>query len=316
MSTSSLLKSVVAWLAAATFVAGSAATLAQDPAKPAPAPDPQAEAQAAFVAAEQAAIAGPQDVKLRDQAVFQLPAGFRYIPAAESARLLQAMGNSTGPALLGMVVPGADAGAAGWIVVMEYVDAGYIKDDDAREWNADELLQNLKDGTEATNEERRKRGIGEMQVLGWIEPPRYDADTHRLIWSASTKDKADPGTTPGGVNYNTYALGREGYVSLNLVTDYKTIAQDKPIAQQLLAALKFNDGRKYSDFNSTTDKVAEYGLAALIGGIAAKKLGLFAVIAAFVLKFAKVIGVGAIAATGIGAKWLSSRKKKSDNPSA
>lgn len=285
---------------------------AQEQAKPA-APDLQAEAQAAFTAAEQAARPGPIDVPLRDQATFQVPEGFRFIPAAESARLLQVMGNQTGPSLLGLVVPGAGREDAGWIVVLEYVDAGYIKDDDARDWNADELLQNLKDGTEATNEERRKRGIGEMQVLGWIEPPRYDAAAHRLIWSASTKDKADPGTTPRGVNYNTYALGREGYVSLNLVTEYATIEQEKPIAQQLLAALKFNDGKRYADFNASTDKVAEYGLAALIGGIAAKKLGLFAVIAAFVVKFAKVFGVAAVGLAGLGAKWFSSRRRK-DGP--
>ncbi|MFO1319531.1 MAG: DUF2167 domain-containing protein [Burkholderiales bacterium] len=312
MSIRTAVQSLVTPIVVTAFLAAGGAAVAEEAAKPAAAPDPQAEAQAAFAAADRAAQTGPIDVKLRDQALFQLPAGFRFIPAGESARLLQAMGNTTGPSLLGMVVPGPDQGDAGWIVVMEYVEAGYIKDDDAREWNADELLQNLKDGTEATNEERRKRGIGEMQVLGWIEPPRYDAAAHRLVWSASTKDKADPGTAPHGVNYNTYALGREGYVSLNLVTDYATIEKEKPVAQQLLAALKFNDGKKYSDFNSSTDKVAEYGLAALIGGIAAKKLGLFAIIAAFVLKFAKVIGVAALGLGGLGAKWFSSRRKKNE----
>ena len=35
--------------------------------------------------------------------------------------------------------------------------------------------------------------------------------------------------------------------------------------------------------------MAEYGLAALVAGVAAKKLGFFALIAAFGLKFAKVI---------------------------
>lgn len=291
---------------------------AATPAVPALAPDPRTEAEAALMAAQKAAIRGPHEIALRDQAVLQMPAKFVYIPVAESRRLLKAMGNQPGDSLLGMIVPesGGEEGetgeAASWIVVMEYVDSGHIKEDDAKEWNADELLKSLRDGTEQGNEERRKLGMGELQVLRWIEPPTYAADTHRLVWSAATKDKSEPGDTPRGVNYNTYALGREGYVSLNLVTGYDTIEKEKPIAHQLLAALQFKEGRRYTDFTASTDRIAEYGLAALVGGIAAKKLGLFAVIAAFALKFAKVIGVAVIAALGVGAKFFG-RKKKDDS---
>jgi uncharacterized membrane-anchored protein len=285
-----------------------------------PTPDPRTEAEAAVMAAQKAAIRGPYEIALRDQAVLQMPAKFVYIPVAESRRLLKAMGNQPGDNLLGMIVPGSggeegqEGEAGSWIVVMEYVDSGHIKEDDAKEWNADELLKSLREGTEQGNEERRKLGMGELQVLRWIEPPAYAADTHRLVWSAATKDKSEPGDTPRGVNYNTYALGREGYVSLNLVTDYASIEKEKPIARQLLAALQFKEGRRYSDFTESTDRIAEYGLAALVGGIAAKKLGLLAVIAAFVVKFAKVIGVAVIAALGVGAKFFG-RQKKDDSAS-
>jgi uncharacterized membrane-anchored protein len=288
---------------------------------PAGASDPRAEAEAAVMAAQKAAITGPHEIALRDQAVLQMPAKFAYIPAEESRRLLKAMGNQPGDNLLGMIVPdsggeeGEEGEDASWIVVMEYVDSGHIKEDDAKEWNADELLKSLREGTEQGNEERRKLGMGELQVLRWIEPPTYAADTHRLVWSAATKDKSEPGDTPRGVNYNTYALGREGYVSLNLVTGYDTIEKEKPVARQLLSALQFKEGRRYTDFTESTDRIAEYGLAALVGGIAAKKLGLLAVIAAFALKFAKVIGVAAIAALGIGAKFFGRKKKDDDSAS-
>jgi uncharacterized membrane-anchored protein len=306
--------------AAPAFAADEPATAAPAGAAPATAPDPRSETEAAVMAAQAAAIAGPHEIALRDQAVLQMPAKFAYIPAAESRRLLKAMGNQPGDNLLGMIVPDsggeeiAEEDEANWIVVMEYVDSGHIKEDDAKEWNADDLLKSLRDGTEQGNEERRKLGMGELQVLRWIEPPTYAAETHRLVWSAATKDKSEPGDEPRGVNYNTYALGREGYVSLNLVTGYDTIEKDKAVARQLLAALQFKDGRRYTDFTESTDRIAEYGLAALVGGIAAKKLGLLAVIAAFALKFAKVIGVAAIAALGIGAKFFG-RKKKDDGAS-
>jgi len=196
-------------------------------------------------------------------------------------------------------------------VVVRYIASGYIKDDDAKDWNADEMLASFKEGTEASNEERRQRGFPEMEVVGWVERPAYDASTHRLVWSMASRDKGsrDAGQ---GVNYNTYLLGREGYVSMNLVTDLDAVEAQKPTARRLLAALEFDKGKGYGDFDSSTDRIAEYGLAALIGGVAAKKLGLFALVAAFVLKFAKII---ALAVAGLGTLvWKYVGKKKSGEP--
>jgi uncharacterized membrane-anchored protein len=90
-----------------------------------------------------------------------------------------------------------------------------------------------------------------------------------------------------------------------------SVEKEKPVAHQLLAALDYNDGKRYTQFDSATDHVAEFGLAALIGGIAAKKLGLFALIAAFLVKFAKVIGVAVIALIAVARKFMG-RKKDAD----
>lgn len=181
------------------------------------------------------------------------------------------------------------------MAVVKFVKEGYIKDDDAKDWNADDLLKSLKEGTEAANEERSKRGIPSIEVTGWAQKPQYDASSHRLVWSALSQRK---GSTDGnqGVNYNTYALGREGYLSLNLITNAKDLDKFKPDASKLLGAIQYDDGKKYADFNSSTDKVAAYGLAALVAGAAVKKLGLFAIVAAFLAKFAKVAVVAGGAA--------------------
>jgi uncharacterized membrane-anchored protein len=117
------------------------------------------------------------------------------------------------------------------------------------------------------------------------------------VWSATTRRK-DAEAGQDGVNYNTYMLGREGYFSMNLITSLARVDHEKPAARELLAALEFNDGKRYADFNSSTDKVAEYGLAALVGGIAAKKLGLLASLGIFLAKFWKA---GALAVVGLGA---------------
>ena len=61
------------------------------------------------------------------------------------------------------------------------------------------------------------------------------------------------------------------------------------------------------------DRVAAYGLAALVAGVAAKKLGLLALFAAFVVKFAKVIVI-AIAAFGAAiVRWFKARAGSKDS---
>ena len=121
-----------------------------------------------------------------------------------------------------------------------------------------------------------------MQVIGWVQPPSYDAATHRLVWSLLAKDKGEPDNVAKSINYNTYALGRDGYFSLNLLSNSERIAGDKAVAHGLLGDLAYNAGKRYADFSASTDRIAEYGLMALVGGVAAKKLGLFAIAIAFV----------------------------------
>jgi uncharacterized membrane-anchored protein len=264
------------------------------------------EVRAAMQAAGKVAQMGPQDVKLVDQALLKLPAGLVYIPPAEAGRLLTAMGNRAGDNLLGLVL--SPERESNWFVVMRFVKSGYIKDDDAKVWKVDELLDNIKNGTEQMNKERRSRGIAEVEVLGWVEAPKYDGASHRLVWSLQSREKSAPAAAERGINYNTYALGRDGYISMNLVTELNRIDAERPFAHQLLASLQYNDGKRYADFNSATDHVAEFGLAALVGGVAAKKLGLFALMFAFFAKFAKVIGVAAIGIGAAVAKALRGKK--------
>jgi uncharacterized membrane-anchored protein len=273
---------------------------------------PANDVQAAFHAAQQAMVRGATDVALLDQATLRLPAGFLFIPKEQAARLLGAMGNRPGNDVLGLVLQERDD-SHGFIVV-RFIKSGYIKDDDAKNWNADQLLSGIKDGTEEDNAERRKRGMREVEVVGWVQAPAYDPATHRLVWSLSSKDKGAPDGAEHGVNYNTYALGREGYFSMNLVTGLNSIEAEKPSAQVLLASLDYKDGKHYGDFNAGTDHIAEYGLAALIGGIAVKKLGLLAVFAAFFVKFAKLILIAGIAVVGVLVKIFRGKRAAATPP--
>jgi uncharacterized membrane-anchored protein len=260
-------------------------------------------------AASDAMIHGPQNIVLRDQAQIALPEGYGFVPASEGAAVMELMGNRTDERFIGLIFPTSEAA---WFVTMDYEPAGYIKDDDAKDWDADELLDSLRQGTEAANEHRKEIGVTPIEVTRWVEAPMYDAGAHRLVWSAEAKEIGVADQDPT-INYNTYVLGREGYISLNLITTASMIDAEKPAAHELLTAVNFNEGKRYTDFDASTDKVAAYGLAALIGGVAAKKLGLLAMIGVFLAKFGKLVAVGAIALFGGFAKFF---KRKGDQPPA
>ncbi len=281
-----------------------AAAIAQTP----PSPESlQNERRAAFEAAEKVAVRGAAIVKLREQGQIDLPGGYLYVPQPEAGRVMRALGNAESSTLIGLVFP---QGEGNWFATLRFIAEGYIKDDDAKNWNANELLQNLKDGTEAGNDERTARGFEPLEVVRWLEPPAYEAQTRRLVWSALVRAKGVESDS-GSANYNTYALGREGYFSLNLVTAVDALDAHKPQARELLAALSYMPGKRYEDFNPSTDQVAAYGIAALVGGVAAKKLGAFALIGVFLLKFWKVIAVVALGAVYGVNRWLG-RKSRTD----
>ena len=230
--------------------------------------------------------AGPARIPVRDQAVIDLPADYRFYPESSAKIAMEKMGNRVDEALVGLIAPGH---GADWFIVVEYNLTGHIDDDDAKNWNADDLLSQIRSNTDAENEQRHKAGQPELEIIGWAEKPRYDAQTRRLVWSLEARNKGEANGGENIVNYKTLMLGREGLISMNMVSPLATIGTDKAYANLMLSKLDYTQGKKYADFDAKTDKVAEFGLAALIAGVAVKKLGLLAVVTAFVIKFAKII---------------------------
>ena len=122
-----------------------------------------------------------------------------------------------------------------------------------------------------------------------------------MAYSIKLKSEDSAENDPLTINWVAYALGREGYTATTLVTTETTVSTDQLHASSLLASYDYVSGKRYEDYESGADKVAAYGLATLIGGAAAKKLGLLAIIGAFIVKFAKVfIVIGLGLAVGVG----------------
>ncbi|MCL1635961.1 DUF2167 domain-containing protein [Luteimonas sp. SX5] len=223
------------------------------------------------------------------QAHFRLGGEFRYLEKADARRVLeQFWGNPPDDSVLGMVVPTATPldSDESWAVVVTYSDEGYVSDEDAAKTDYDALLKELKEGTEQENAERKKAGYEEIRLVGWAVPPRYDGDSKKLYWAKELDFEGSPQHT---LNYDIRVLGRRGYLSLNAVSGMSELETVRAGMQQLLPMTEFDSGARYADYNADTDKLAGYGIAALIGGGIAAKAGLFAKIGALLLGLKKLL---------------------------
>lgn len=276
-----------------------------------------------IVEAMQAQIVATYEAELKYQtgdvaigsglATLHLGEDFRYIGPEQTDRILEeAWGNPPGPPTLGMIVP-ADTSpvdpAAGWGVIITYVEDGHVEDDDAEDIDYDELLEEMKKDTEAQNPARTSQGYPPMHLVGWAEPPSYQADQHRLYWA---KELAVDGDAETSLNYAIRVLGRKGVLELNAIARTSQMSAIKPAMERVLSRVEFDVGNRYADFDPDIDDVAAYGIGGLIAGKVLAKAGFFALILKFLLAAKKLLIVGAIALAA-GLKAFFSRKKKSDD---
>jgi len=161
----------------------------------------------------------------------------------------------------------------------------------------------MQESQQAANPDRVKAGYPEMQLVGWAQPPSYDPASHSLVWA---RELSVGGNPDHGLNYDVRLLGRTGVLSLNMLASMSSLENVKGAAASFGKAVTFEPGAGYGDFNASTDKAAEYGLAGLVAGGAAvavaSKLGILAVI----LKFAKLILLGL--AAGGAAVWAGVKR--------
>ena len=241
-------------------------------------------------------------------ATLTLPESFRYLGVPDSRKLLVAWGNppGAGEGVLGMLVP-ADVSPLdddGWAIVITYDEDGYVNDDDARTLDYDKMLAQMQEEASEHNEAREKEGFEPVMLVGWAEPPHYDAKTHKLYWAKELKFGSSVDHT---LNYSIRVLGRRGVLVLNAVSSIGQLATVKESTPDVLAAVDFNEGHRYADYLPGTDKAAAYGIGGLILGSVAAKAGFFKVIWIALLASKKLIIAGLVAAGAAIKKLLGGR---------
>lgn len=225
-------------------------------------------------------------------ATINVPAGMQFTDGAGAKKWGELTTNPVSQKEIGLIGP--DDGH--WLVLFEFDDVGYVKDDDKDDLKADELLDSIKEGTAAFNKESRvPAGLPPMNILGWEQQPTYNEAAHVLEWCVRAESGGEP-----SLNFNTRVLGRRGVVQVTLMFGGDvTLPQALPEFRELMKGFAFKEGERYAEYHEG-DKLAEYGLAALIagGGVAlAAKSGLLG-------KLIKPIIVGAVALFGAIGSWF------------
>lgn len=232
-------------------------------------------------------------------ATVKVPDSFGYLDAAQSHTLLEKIwGNPPGPDALGMLVPKGfnPLEEDSWAVTIRFEAEGYVKDDDAEKIDYKDLLKSMQQSMVESNKERVAQGYRPLQLIGWATPPRYDKAAKKLYWAKELKFE---GASENTLNYNIRILGRRGYLVLNAIGGMSQLKKIEAASPELLSMVDFNDGNRYADFNASTDKIAEYGIAGLVAGGVAAKLGFFKWIWVALLSMKK-LGVMIVVAIGAG----------------
>ncbi len=205
-------------------------------------------------------------------------------------------------------------------MIFEFDESGYIKDDERDKLDAGAMLKSLQENTERSNEMRKERGWPAFHVLGWEKPPSYSTTTHNLFWAI--QGKGDQGSK--SINHSVRILGRRGTMNVDLVASPEEYVKTLPVFDSIMEGFAYTQGSRYMDF-VRGDKVAEYGLTALVvggAGAAALKSGLLAKlwkpIALVLAKAWKVIALAFVALASaikkLFAKLFGKREEAPETP--
>ena len=234
-------------------------------------------------------VHGPADANIGGLATITVPKGLSFLDGPNTRKFLEL--NLNPPRDNHYTLSSQDLS---WFAVFYFESAGYVKDDE--KLDPDALLKSLQGSDDRANAERKRLSMPAINTVGWHVPPHYDPETKRLEWGVKLR-QSDVGADV--VNYTIRILGRRGVMHVTLVSDPRELDKDIVAFKGALGGYGFVAGEKYAEFKAG-DRVAEYGLAALVlGGAAA-----VATKTGFGKALIKFIGIGVVALFGAVAAFF------------
>lgn len=215
-------------------------------------------------------LEGPAVGRMSTIAEIKVPEGYVFTGPNGARTVMESMGNLVNGSEIGFISSTSNS----WFAIFEFDDIGYVKDDEKDSLDADAIMKSLLEGQKQSNLQRREAQMTELEIDGWFKEPFYNDLTQNLEWCTQLHEK---GTDQPFANHNIRILGRYGVTRITLVANIDQLGTAIPELSKILDDYKYTSGGQYAEYRKG-DKIAKYGLTALVAGGAAAvalKSGLF-----------------------------------------
>ena len=198
----------------------------------------------------------------------------------------------------------------GYDVFLDYRDDGYVKLDDWKNVNSNNLLSQLREIAKANAIYLKEKNLDYVNKIDWIYKPTLNQENKSVSYSY----KVDWNSGQQSMESKNLILGKKGYLESAFVVEYKKdidLKYESDFSKDFVNGVIFNEGFKHSDYKPG-DKIAAAG----IGGLVAGSLGVKALaktgVLAKLLKFWWIL----LAPLAFFGKFLSGKESSSNNSSA
>ena len=178
-----------------------------------------------------------------------------------------------------------------YTIFVDFIDDGYVKLDDWKNVNANNLMSEMRETAKANEEYYKKENQSYATKLDWIYEPTLNEEkkvvsySYKVTWN-------DKSVT---MESKSLKLGKKGYIDSAYVSNIKNItdfAGEAKASKEFAEYITFDEGLRHSDYKSG-DKVAAVGIGGLVAGTlgvkALAKAGAFAKLLPLLLKFGWIL---------------------------
>ena len=178
-----------------------------------------------------------------------------------------------------------------YTIFVDFIDDGYVKLDDWKNVNANNLMSEMRETAKANEEYFKKENTNYPTKLDWIYEPTLNEEkkvvsySYKVTWN-------DKSVT---MESKSLKLGKKGYIDSAYVSNIKNItdfAEEAKASKEFAEYITFDEGLRHSDYKSG-DKVAAVGIGGLVAGTlgvkALAKAGAFAKLLPLLLKFGWIL---------------------------
>jgi len=200
-------------------------------------------------------VNGPAKVELGGLAQARILEGFRFADPENAKIVLDTTHAAVPEGLLGVISPAS----GDYYVVLQFNDAGYMRDAVRQPLDEDAILKAVWDRTTRQNAKRVHEGAPNIVHVEWVLKPIFDVNSRLLESAMRTDGRAENQSL---VNYTLQRLGRRGVLQASVVKQRHDFS-DFAIVREAIRAITFKPGEDYRDYKDG-DKLATASMAELI----------------------------------------------------